>query len=266
MSRAVTLDLGALSKKASVLQHVLEGRVRDAVDELERDIKRVAATFALNAANKTFPSRYGFKLAKDAITWELRDLYATGGNVFEEMKKAGEHALASSFYAAFKSQNFTEAQRILRSSRTNYSSTPVGRLNPALHDQNRNKKTGKISVNQPKQIVPTEDLKAYTAVAIKRLGKTASGWMACAEQLGENGNEIKWKGTAIHGSDGGSVVMTKSDFGFQLTLTNLRPLAKKHISPGQVASIKRHAQRYLQDLMVKGAITKIKRKPRKKAA
>jgi len=98
-------------------------------------------------------------------------------------------------------------------------------------------------------------------MAIKRLGKTASGWLACAELLGGDGNKPKWKGTAMHGPDGGYAEIHQTATGFVVRMFNTRPLARKHLSPGQFAAIQRQAQRRLAERLVPGSVMKrLKRK------
>jgi len=264
MSRAIRIDALKWRTQTATLQHVLQGQIAEARAALREAVTQTAAETARALALRTFPSGFGFKLARDRMLHELSQLYATGGRVYQALEKAGEKALAAEFYHAYKAGNLGAAASALRRSRTSFASIPVGKLDPALHEKARNKTSGHIEVSTPWQIVPAEDLKFYQALAVKRLGKTASGWMACSEQLGGNGNNPKWKGTALHGSDGGSAALTESDVGYHVTLTNSRPLARKHLSPGQQANILRKARRDLNDRLIKGGITKTTR--RRKAA
>lgn len=254
--RGIYIDTAALANNASALQRALEGRVREAVAELRHAVTETAIETAHALAARTFPTGYGFALAKKEILWELSRLYATGGRAFKEMQNAGEGGLAAKFYRAYKSGRFSEARAVLQRSSTSWASVPVGRLDPSLHEKSRNRSTGQIDVKQPLQIVPTEDLASYGSLAIKRLGKTASGWLACAEQLGGDGNKPNWKGTSMHGPDGGHVEIHKTATGFVVQMFNTRALARKHLSPGQFAAIQRRAQRSLAERLVTGGVMK----------
>jgi hypothetical protein len=263
MSRGgIRVDTAALTARVTALEHALQGRISAATAEIREAVIETAIETANALADRTFPKGYGFKLAKAQMAVELKALYATGGRVYAALEEAGEKQIATGFYRAYKSGNLTGAQSILRQSSTAWANIPVGRLDPGLHERARSAQTGQIEVSHPRQIVPKEDLEYYQTIAIKRLGKTASGWNACAEQLGGNGNKPKWKGTAIHGPDGGSVSEEHSINGYTVVMTNLRKLARKHLSPGQKNTILRKARRNLQDRLVKGAVTKIVRRRR----
>jgi hypothetical protein len=258
--RGIYIDTAKLATSASALQRALEGRAREAVAELREAVTATAIETAHALAARTFPTGYGFALAKRSLLWELSTLYATGGRVFKAMQEAGEGPLASRFYRAYKSGRFSEARALLQQSRTSWSQVPVGRLDPSLHEKSRNPSTGHISVSQPRQIVPREDLDAYGSLAVKRLGKTASGWLACAEQLGGDGNKSKWKGTAMHGPNGGHAEIHETPTGFVVMMFNNRPLARKHLSPGQFAAIQRKARRSLSERLVTGSVMKTLRR------
>ena len=254
--RGIYIDTAALATNASALQRVLQGRVREAVAELRDAVTETAIETAHALAARTFPSSYGFALAKRQMLWELSRLYATGGRVFKEMESAGEGPLAAKFYRAYKSGRFSEARQILQRSSSSWGDVPIGRLDPGLHEKSRNRSTGQISVPHPLQIVPQADLAAYGSLAIKRLGKTASGWLACAEQLGGDGNKPKWKGTSMHGPAGGYAEIHETATGYVVRMFNNRELAKKHLSPGQFAGIQRQANRHLAQRLVTGNVMK----------
>jgi hypothetical protein len=265
MSKGIYIPQQALRAQITALEHTLNGRLRNAVEEIREAVIETSIETAIALAARTFPSGYGFKLAKNALENELKQLYATGGRVYQVLSDAGESHIASAFYAAYKSGNLSAAAAQLRKSSTSWAAIPVGSLNASLHEKARNAQTGKIEVKMPLQIVPADELKFYTSIAIKRLGKTASGWNACAEALGGNGNSPKWKGSSMHGSDGGSVTQHHTVMGFTVILHNHRKLAAKHLSPGQRARILRTARRNLNDRLIKGPIHKIKRASKKAA-
>ena len=87
----------------------------------------------------------------------------------------------------------------------------------------------------------------YLKKVVMRLGKTASGWGACLERLGFNGNHPRWKGTAIHGSDGGEVTFSHSKTKVTIWLANTRPLARKLINPSQVQRIVKSREEALKN-------------------
>ena len=259
--RGVYIDTAKLAASASTFQSAMEGRVQEAVAELRHAVTETAIEAAHALAGRTFPSGFGFAVAKKQMLFELSTLYATGGRVFKALKDAGKGPLAAQFYHAYKRGRFSEARRILSVSGTMWAEVPLGRLDPSLHEPARNSSTGQINADRPRQIVPAEDLAAYSAIAIKRLGKTASGWLACAEQLGGDGNKPKWKGTAMHGPNGGYAEIHETATGFVVRMFNTRRLARKHLSPGQFAAIKRQTdQKLAQRLITGNVIKRLKRK------
>lgn len=246
MSRkTIYLDRAKLSGQISRFQSETDEVIAGAKSQLKEIVVTTALEVAYQAADRTFPRGYGFKLAKGMMAHDVKKLYATGSRVFETLKNAGEIDLARLFYRAYKTGDLSTAEGYLRLSRTFYSSVPVGRLDPSLHDRSRNPKDGHVSVSHPLQVVPQSDFNEYQNIAIQRLGKTASGWMACAEQLGGNGNLIRWKGTAVHGSDGGEVTENDGDLSYVVEIHNRRPLAFKLLSASQIQRIKEFARRRL---------------------
>lgn len=262
MSLGIHIPASLLNARTAALEHALHGRLTSAVAEIRLAVIETGIETSHALAARTFPTGYAFKLAKQAMEYELKSLYATGGQVYQYLSDSGMVDVAKKFYSAYKSGDLSAAAAELRNSGTAWASIPVGALDPSLHDRFRDPQSGKVAVSRPRQIVTADDLKFYTSIAIKRLGKTASGWSACAEALGGDGNKPKWKGTSMHGSDGGSVAQHHTIMGFSIILTNHRKLAAKHLSPGQRARILRTAKRNLEDRLVKGAVQKIKRNRR----
>jgi hypothetical protein len=67
--------------------------------------------------------------------------------------------------------------------------------------------------------------------------------MSAADDLGANGNTVRWKGIAIHGKEGGSAEMVVTGKAIFAILRNTRPLARKHISPIQISRIMEKAHK-----------------------
>lgn len=221
--------------EAALSQHLTRDRAT-----VQAATKDAAIWAAREMARVTFPNRYGFVLAKAQITHELRQLYGSPSAAYEAVKNAVGVGRADRFYHHFSARNYSAAQRILDDANCAFSGIPCGRLNPALHDPARTGPRGHISVDRPRQIVPKEDLAAYTPKAVKRLGKTASGWSAVAELLGSP-QAPGFKSTLIHGRAGGSLQVNRGRLHPGYLLSNLRPLSRRHCSPGQVARVIRQA-------------------------
>lgn len=233
----------------------MERRFEKKLSELKAETREKTVAVAISAAQalakQTFPSSNAIGLAAAAIRFDVGRVYILAGKAFEilQASSAGESA-ARSFYGAYKRGDFAKAREILQKSGCSIRNITLGvPLNPALHEAARNSKTGRVQLAAPLQIVTASELTAFNRVTIARLGKTASGWSACAEKLGGDGNAIRWKGTSIHGNDGGRVNIRHDKKKVSYVLTNLRPLAKKLLSPGQVDRIMKEAQEKLKQLL-----------------
>ena len=216
--------------------------------ETEEKIRLAAIRVAQDLAERTFPSPMAIGLAVAAMRFDISRVFITAGGVYERIKNAQSEREASAFYSAYKRGDFPLALGRLKRSGI-LSGITIGRLDPRLHESSRNQKNGRVEIPEPLQIVTKDELAAYVKKQIAKLGKTSSGWNACASQLGGSESETRWKGTGIHGADGGSVATENSGEAIVFTLTNLRPLARKHLSPGQKASVMKRGQQYLKQLL-----------------
>jgi len=251
MSRFVTLDRSKFDDQRRKLERKFDQKLSDLKTEAREKTVAVAIRIAHDLAEQTFPSNGAVGLAVSAIRFDVGRVYIVAGKAFEMLKtSAGGEAAARAFYAAYKQGDFGKAREILRRSGSSISEIIMGSpLNPSLHEQARSTRTGRVLLASPLQIVTASELAAFTKLTISRLGKTASGWSACAEKLGGDGNAIRWKGTAVHGSDGGQVQIRHDKTKVRYILTNLRPLSKKLISPGQVNRIMQDGREYLARLL-----------------
>lgn len=235
--RFAYLDRSKLMRSSRKLADALKAEGMREKAAVEKATKDAAAFAARDLARVTFPNRFGFVLAKAAMIADVRQVYATAGDVYQKMKDAGDPPqILNGFYGAFMAGDYSAAREFLRRSRANVGRARVGGgLDESLHDQARGGRA-RPSNKEPLQIVRPDERKRYEAKAIKRLGKTASGWSACAEILGEPQKD-GWKSTAVHGFGGGAVTVKRTDSAVFYVLKNLRPMARRHISGGQVKRV-----------------------------
>ncbi|MEO5712166.1 MAG: hypothetical protein ABIT37_01650 [Luteolibacter sp.] len=245
MKLFIGLDPGKLEAQKRALQGVLEKRL-DAARAILRDaLTETGGEVAEALSARTFPSEMAIGIAVKAMRFDLSLVYCTEGRAFEILKGSAGLGVANRFYGAFKRGDLSAAAHIVRTTGSPIASIIIGQaLRPELRESVRDK-DGRVVCAYPLQLVTAAELSAHAKLAIMEIGKTSAGWSACAEQLGGDGNAIKWKGTAQHGSGGGHVEWQEDEFGVHLKLENEMPLARKHISPGQVDAIMRPARERL---------------------
>jgi hypothetical protein len=209
--------------------------------EAEQKTRLVAGRTAVSLLLFTMPSeRSGIGKAIANIKSDFRRIYKTPGDVYQSIKNSGEPRIAAAFYAAYKRGDTARAESILRQSSSPFNDLRFG------HALNQD---GKEILTYTPAIISEEEMKAYLKVIVKRLGKTASGWAACIEKLGLNGNGIRWKGTAVHGSDGGAVNVIHEKDKVSYRVVNIRPLARKLLNPSDLARILRDSREDLIRLL-----------------
>lgn len=246
---AITIHPGKLAAQKNALRKALEKKLAATRDQIEAAIKPIVATAAEELGERTFPGPNAIGLAVAAMRFDISRVYITSGKAYDILEKTAGKAAASSFYAAFKRGDFSSARAILQNSGTSIASIRIGEpLDPQIRETMRDKK-GRVISEKPLQIVSKEELQAFTKAAIAEIGKTSSGWYAAAAELGGNGNAIGWKGIGKHGSDGGSATIARTESKITITIRNSRPLARKHISPGQVAPIRNRAKKQIREAM-----------------
>lgn len=247
--RSFFLQSSQWSASKSALKTALARKLDRMQQALPEALRKTGATAAERLGELTFPGPSAIGIAMAAMRFDFGRIYATPGKVFEILEGTAGKQAAGAFYAAWKRGDLDRARDIIRRSASPISSIIVGRaLDPSLREKFRDR-NGRVMSAYPQQLVSQEEYAAGLKVAIAEIGKTASGWFACAEQLGGDGNRIRWKGTAVHGSDGGSVEIEWTEFGVRLIMTNHRQLARKHLSPGQVQRIHQEAMENLRDEM-----------------
>lgn len=245
MSRHIRIDASRLASAKSTLRAAMEKRIGTIGEATRAPLRDTGAFVATELALRTFPSNSAVGLAAGAMRFDLRRVYATPSRFYKILEASAGEKTAKSFYAHWKSGNITRVKQIVRNSGSPVASIIIGEtLKPALRESVRDK-NGRVMTAYPLQLVTDAELVAHTKIALQEIGKTASGWFACAERLGADGNAVPWKGTARHGNAGGTVSWSQSETGIHLTLTNKSPLAHKHISPGQVDSIIKRGRLFL---------------------
>jgi hypothetical protein len=250
---ALTIHSGKLSAQKSALRKRFAKKIEEIRNRLESTMKPIVAEAAQELGARTFPSVNAIGLAVQAMRFDVSRVYITAGKAFEIIEQSAGKPAAGAFYAAYKRGDYNSCRAILRNSGSPIANIRIGEpLDPNIREKSRDAK-GRVMSAHPLQIVEAAELNAHIKTAIEEIGKTSSGWYAAAAELGGDGNEIAWKGIAKHGSDGGSARTERTDTGVRITIRNHRPLARKHISPGQVAPIVKRAREKIRRAMMDGS-------------
>ncbi len=245
MSRAIQIDASRWKSQKDALRAQLDQKVAEARKSTAADLRETAAFVAEELGEHCFPSAAAIGIATAAMRFDVSRVYATASKVCEILKASSGEKTAAAFYGHWKQGNLSAAKNVVRKSGSPISGIIMGeRLQPQLRESVRDK-NGRVKAAHPLQLVTKEELAAHMREAIAEIGKTGAGWFACAERLGGDGNKVPWKGTARHGSDAGQVSIQET----AIEITNTSPLAKKQISPGQVAAILARGQQFLLKLL-----------------
>jgi len=247
MSRALSIPSGALARVKEGVRKDMESAAKSFRFRTDDILRDVAGELAMNIGKQTFPGQYRIGLAVAAIRFDLSRVYATPGKIYEILHEDSPPN-AARFWRAIKLGDMAAARDAVRGSGTSIRSIIIGSpLDPSFHEASRSKKDGRVYRVTFAQMVTKEELDAYSKKIVASLGKTASGWFACAEKLGADGNLIRWMGTSVHGSDGGDPTYEITPRGTRIRLRNHRPLAKKHRSPGHLNRSIKHAKKQLAE-------------------
>jgi hypothetical protein len=245
MRQAFKIDASALASAKSKLQAEINRHLVGSRAKLAVELRETAGELAMELADRTFPGHEAIGYTVRSVRADVASVYALPGRVFEVLQSA-DPAEAGAFWSAMKRGDLSRAREIVRQSGTYIAGIEIGSaLRPYHHTSSRDPKTGNVAIPKPLQMVTKQERDDYTRLVVREIGKTASGWMACADDLGANGNFVRWKGIAVHGKSGGSVRFVLTETRIAIILNNKRPLARKHISPGQLARIRKQANEKL---------------------
>jgi hypothetical protein len=154
---------------------------------LESLVKQEARGLAVELARNTRPFGFSEKArqrGEKAVVGDINRVFALPSDAFTEIRKS-DPAAADKFWANIQNRRFARAEQTLRSSKSNWSSLSVGRLDPKLHQQARTG-YGNVSKRQkPLQVVTSpKALDSYIAKIIKRVGFAKGSWINAAKAIG----------------------------------------------------------------------------------
>lgn len=235
--KPISLNRSKFDRQKEQLRKKMENHLREQRDSMERKLRHVAAQVAQDLAEESFPLPRNIGPAIAAIREDIGRVFISAGKAYAILKQYAGERSAAAFYAAYESGDFQRARTVLLQSGSPIRAIAIGTVRPELHQQARSPETGRVTLAAPLLIVPKSQLESYIANCVKELGKTASGWNACAVKLGAGEAGSSWKRIALHGSDSGRVSVRNDEEGITVVIKNLRPLSRKHIPASRVAGI-----------------------------
>lgn len=246
MRASFTIDRSSLASSKSKLQAEINRYMLAKRSEFAAALRETAGEMAVALGERTFPGDGAIGYTVRSVRADVSQVYAQPGRIYEILKASDPRA-AGAFWGAIKNGDISKAREIVRSSGTAIAGIEIGTpLRPSLHRDSRDPKTGHPNTRgYPLQLVSKEELEAYTKAVVKEIGKTAAGWFAAADDLGADGNAVRWKGIGVHGKGGGTALIEIGKYSIVITLVNSGHLAKKHISPSQLARIRQRANEQL---------------------
>ena len=239
----IRLDKNRWSGQTSNLDRSLELRFKEIEKRFADKAREVARETAVELAVKTFPRGSAPNSeSRAAIAGDLRKVFATAGEVFGVLREQRGKRVAGAFYRSWKDGNLTDATAILRQAGGDFGSLRFGPVSPSLHEAARSGPRKRVTLAFPLVIVSGSARDAYIAKIQKEIGKSASGWSACAAILGGESGIPSWKTTSVHGSRYGSVrELDGSRVGF--VLSNRAPNALRTLPIGDALEIVKKARR-----------------------
>ena len=218
-----------------------------------REAARDAACFL---ANVTYPSTvYGgslFPRARKHITEDIHKIFATASTAYGILARGRGEDYAKAFYKSYMSGDMASATRILRDSGC-ISLSPNVEIGPpdrAIHQVARIGDYGRVPVGIPLRLIcRKEELDAYIASVVGRLGESAAGWSACAVVLGGDTGVLAWKSAYTHGMKNGFVTENTEPGHVTVTLHNTCDYINNNLTARQIVACKQEAREYLIRLM-----------------
>ena len=154
---------------------------------LESLVKQEARGLAVELARDTRPFGFGEKarkLGEKAVAKDILKVYATPEQAFSSAMGA-DMTQADKFWAAIQNRRFAQAKKALAASQSKWKTLPVGRLDPALHQQSRTGPHANVKRREPAQVVTSKKaLDAYIARVQKRVGFAKGVWINAAKAIG----------------------------------------------------------------------------------
>ena len=154
---------------------------------LESLVKQEARGLAVELARNTRPFGFSQKAKKrgeSAVAEDIKTVFALPSDAFEKFS-SDKPAVAAKFWANIQNRRFSQAQKTLQSSGSQWSDVKVGRLDPKVHQQNRNVRGQVKRLTKPAAIVTSpKALNTYIAKIQKRVGFAKGSWINAAKAIG----------------------------------------------------------------------------------
>ena len=240
LARDVDATNAALARFAAVSKSGISTLVRQSARRVSANLAYRTQPFGNSAAAQNS--------GKIAVRRDILRVYATPGMLFELVEAKAKPSVAGYFYGLCKRGEWAEARKLLRSLGIDMEvrQTP----NRSHHQAARNSR-GRVPADREfAQLVGGgrngDALERYITRIQRRVGWAASGWSACAAQLGGTRGIVNWKKRGRRGP--GMVFSTGGDTRPTHNLINHCPYIRVVLPIGEIGKAVRREEKTLRQM------------------
>jgi hypothetical protein len=184
-------------------------------EEVKIAVKEVAHEIAAELANETFPTAEKRNLARGSIRGKVYSVFTTGAKIYLALETERGKAVAGAFWAAYQHGDYSRMRTLLQG--TSYAYIEFGSPDEGLYESNKRQRLGRAI-----RLCAKDQLQRFAQkLEDELIGKAASGWAACAADLGSETGIPHWKSTAQHGTDQGHAIINDTGERYQIILVNV---------------------------------------------
>jgi hypothetical protein len=172
----------------------LQARSRGFSTSIEDELERAGRLISISLATSAQP--YGIDSSartkgEAATSSDIRHVYATPGNVFENFTNEGQ---AAAFWKAIKTGNFSRAEKLMQAHAPSFSNKTIKPFDGGQAHRAARNNRGRVSRKQEPVFVvqSTRALSAYVKSEVDHVGEGKGGWAACAKILGGSRGLPQW--------------------------------------------------------------------------
>lgn len=178
-----TASITGQSGAASVLRSAARRVQRSLISLVKQEARGLAVELARNTRPAGFTN--GAKQrGEKAVSKSIYRVFCIPSDVYGEIRKTDPRA-ADSFWANVQNARFARASKALQRAQSPLSTLPMGRLNPAIHQANRNAYGWVPKNTRPAQIVTTAEARDnYVTRIARKVGFAKAVWTNAAKDIG----------------------------------------------------------------------------------
>jgi hypothetical protein len=158
-------------------------------------LKGEVRTVAISFATETQPFGLGDdarKAGEGAVESDIRKVFATPAEVFEQMKRRDGEPMSREWYGLMEGRKYKAAERVLRTSKTPWRNTKVGgTLDRGVHQSSRGR-GGRVRRHRPDRVVNPERRNAYIKREIRKVGYVKGPFARIVQAMGGKRGLPRW--------------------------------------------------------------------------